>query len=186
MIRDLSETLYERGLALANLGDIDVQTISGAISTATHGTGERLRNISSQVEAIELVAADGTRVECSRDSDPDLWRAARVGLGSLGVIASLTLLMRRNQGLIMLTGHYSNWEVLGYVLATMGFPTSSVARPLDNPYISEFVFGVRERTGQRIIHKKGATQEVVDVLESHGVVAFIADQNAGSKGLEHY
>jgi L-gulono-1,4-lactone dehydrogenase len=91
VIRDLSEALYERGLALENLGDIDVQTISGAISTATHGTGERLRNISSQVEALELVTADGTLVECSRESDPELWRAARVGLGSLGVIATLTL-----------------------------------------------------------------------------------------------
>jgi L-gulonolactone oxidase len=91
VIRDLSEALYENGVALENLGDIDVQTISGAISTATHGTGERFRNISSQVEALELVTADGSLVECSRESDPDLWRAARVGLGSLGVIASLTL-----------------------------------------------------------------------------------------------
>jgi L-gulonolactone oxidase len=91
VIRDLSEALYEHGLALENLGDIDVQTIAGAISTATHGTGERFGNISSQVEAIELVTADGSLVECSRDSDPELWRAARVGLGSLGVIASVTL-----------------------------------------------------------------------------------------------
>ncbi len=68
-----------------------MQTISGAISTATHGTGERFQNISSQVEAVELVTADGSLVECSRDSDPELWRAARVGVGSLGVIASLTL-----------------------------------------------------------------------------------------------
>jgi L-gulonolactone oxidase len=91
VLRDLSAALYERGLALENLGDIDVQTISGAISTATHGTGERFRNISSQVEALELVTADGSIVECSPDSDADLWRAARVGLGSLGVIARVTL-----------------------------------------------------------------------------------------------
>jgi L-gulono-1,4-lactone dehydrogenase len=91
VIRDLSEALYARGLALENLGDIDVQTISGAISTATHGTGERFGNISSQVEAVELATADGSLIEASRDSDPDLWRAARVGLGSLGVIASVTL-----------------------------------------------------------------------------------------------
>ncbi len=91
VIRDLSERLAAEGLALENLGDIDVQTVSGAISTATHGTGERFGNISSQVEAVELVTADGSLVECSRESDPDLWRAARVGLGSLGAIASLTL-----------------------------------------------------------------------------------------------
>src|SRR5687767_10725824 len=90
VIRDLSERLAAEGLALENLGDIDVQTVSGAVSTATHGTGERYRNISSQVEAVELATADGSAVECSRESDPDLWRAARVGLGSLGAIASLT------------------------------------------------------------------------------------------------
>ena len=96
---------------------------------------------------------------------------------------ALGLMLKRDQGMIMLTGHYGNWEILGYVLATLGFPTVSVARPLDNPYVSEFVFGVRERTGQRIIAKKGATEEIVDVLEKNGVVGFIADQNAGPKGI---
>ena len=90
VIRDLSERLAAEGFALENLGDIDVQTVSGAISTATHGTGERFGNISGQVEAIELVTADGSLVECSRESDPELWRAARVGLGSLGAIVSIT------------------------------------------------------------------------------------------------
>ena len=46
---------------------------------------------------------------------------------------TLELLLKRNQGLIMLTGHYGNWEILGYVLATLGFETTSIARPLDNP-----------------------------------------------------
>ena len=95
----------------------------------------------------------------------------------------LGLLLRNERGLIMLTGHYGNWEVLGYVLATLGFPTTSVARPLDNPYVSDFIFGVREKTGQKIIAKKGATGEVTDVLGQRGTVGFIADQNAGSKGL---
>jgi L-gulono-1,4-lactone dehydrogenase len=90
VIRDLSEALAREGLALENLGDIDVQTVAGAISTATHGTGERFGNISAQVEALELVTADGSLVECSRESDPELWRAARVGLGSLGAIATIT------------------------------------------------------------------------------------------------
>ena len=61
VIRDLSEALAREGLALENLGDIDVQTVAGAISTATHGTGERFGNISAQVEALELVTADGSR-----------------------------------------------------------------------------------------------------------------------------
>jgi FAD-linked oxidoreductase len=90
VIRDLSGALEREGLALENLGDIDVQTVAGAISTATHGTGERFGNIAAQVEALELVTADGSLVECSRESDPELWRAARVGLGSLGAIATVT------------------------------------------------------------------------------------------------
>ena len=90
VIRDLSEALARAGVALENLGDIDVQTVAGAISTATHGTGERFGNISAQVEALELVTADGAVVECGRESDPDVWRAGRVGLGSLGAIATVT------------------------------------------------------------------------------------------------
>jgi len=95
----------------------------------------------------------------------------------------LKLLLRKNQGLIMLTGHYGNWEILGYVLATLGFETTSIARPLDNPYVNDWLLGVRERQGQRIIAKKGATEEVTEVLSRHGVVGFIADQNAGPKGI---
>ena len=110
----------------------------------------------------------------------DNW-ARHIALGNFSPV--LQLLLRKQQGIIMLTGHYGNWEILGYVLATLGFPTTSIARPLDNPYVSDFVFGVREQTGQKIIHKKGATAEVTEVLDRHGVVGFIADQNAGSKGL---
>lgn len=95
----------------------------------------------------------------------------------------LDLLVRRERGMVLLTGHYGNWEILGYVLATLGFETVSIARPLDNRYLSEFLFGVRERTGQKIIAKKGATPEVQATLEEKGAVGLIADQNAGSKGL---
>ena len=95
----------------------------------------------------------------------------------------VALMLRKDQGLIMLTGHYGNWEILGYLLATLGFRTTSVARPLDNPYVNEWVLGVRERHGQRIIDKNGATDEVIQVLTNKGTVGFIADQNAGRKGV---
>ncbi len=90
-IHRLSRELAAHGLAMENLGDIDVQTIAGAISTATHGTGARLGNISSQVAELELVLADGSTLVCSPEQDPEVFRAARVGLGSLGVIAEVTL-----------------------------------------------------------------------------------------------
>jgi L-gulonolactone oxidase len=90
-IRELSRRLAGEGLAMENLGDIDVQSIAGAISTATHGTGAHLRNISAQVVELTLVLADGATLECSEDRDPETFRAARVGLGALGVIAEVTL-----------------------------------------------------------------------------------------------
>src|SRR3984893_12870598 len=90
-IDQLSRRLAPHGLALENLGDIDVQSVAGAISPATHGTGARLGNISSQVQELKLVLADGSTLECSPQQDPEAFRAARVGLGACGVIAEVTL-----------------------------------------------------------------------------------------------
>jgi L-gulonolactone oxidase len=90
-LRALSELIWGHGMALENLGDIDKQSISGAVSTGTHGTGSRFRNLSSVIEAMELVLADGTLLEVSPASEPDLLPAARIGLGALGVIATVTL-----------------------------------------------------------------------------------------------
>src|ERR1700685_158445 len=82
-IKDLNAALAALGLAMANLGDIDAQTVSGAISTGTHGTGAGLGGIATQVAGLELVLADGSVVSCSADSRPDLFSAARVSLGAL-------------------------------------------------------------------------------------------------------
>ena len=90
-IHDLGPLLGERGLALENQGDVDPQSVAGAISTATHGTGAGFRNLSGQVAAIRLVTADGEPLDCSETVEPDLFRAARVGLGALGVITRVTL-----------------------------------------------------------------------------------------------
>jgi FAD-linked oxidoreductase len=90
-IRELNQALDSVGLAMPNLGDIDAQTISGAISTGTHGTGARLGGIATQIAALELVLADGTVVSCSADQRPDLFAAARVSIGALGVLSSVTL-----------------------------------------------------------------------------------------------
>lgn len=91
VLAELNEELAALGLAMENLGDIDSQTLAGAISTGTHGTGARLRNISAQVEELELVLADGTTRRLSRAEDPDLLRAARVGVGALGAISAVVL-----------------------------------------------------------------------------------------------
>jgi L-gulonolactone oxidase len=90
-LHDLGPALQAHGLAMSNLGDIDVQTIAGAIGTGTHGTGARFGGISDQVRRLQLVLADGSVVECGPDDDPDLFEAARVGLGAFGVVTAVTL-----------------------------------------------------------------------------------------------
>lgn len=90
-LRTLNAELDRLGLAMTNLGDIDAQTIAGAISTGTHGTGARYGGISTQVAALELVLADGSVVTCSADERPELFAAGRVGLGAFGVISTVTL-----------------------------------------------------------------------------------------------
>jgi L-gulonolactone oxidase len=105
VLADLNEALYGLGLAMENLGDIDRQTIAGAISTGTHGTGASLRNISAQVEGVELVLGDGSIRELGGGADDgardggkqtgvneaDLLRAARLSIGALGAITAVTL-----------------------------------------------------------------------------------------------
>ncbi len=90
-LHELSVALEARGLALPNLGDIDVQTVAGATSTATHGTGARRQGIAAQIVGMRLVTGDGTVVEASAEEHPDVLHVARVGLGALGVISTVTL-----------------------------------------------------------------------------------------------
>lgn len=85
--------------------------------------------------------------------------------------------------LMFLTGHYGNWEMAGYLFGVYGFPSESVARPLDNPYLDRFLREFREREGQRMIPKKGGYERMVEVLESGGRLALLADQDAGQNGV---
>ena len=89
-LRALNEELLRHGLALANMGDIQVQTMAGAIQTGTHGTGRDTGGMAAQVAGLELVLADGTITSCSAEVNPDLFAAARVGLGALGVLTAVT------------------------------------------------------------------------------------------------
>lgn len=98
-LRALNAELARRGLALANLGDIDAQTVAGAVQTGTHGTGRDVGGLADQVVALEMVLADGRTVRVAADGDGtvadgvserDLFDAARVGLGALGVLTSVT------------------------------------------------------------------------------------------------
>lgn len=90
-LKRLNAALAREGLSLTNMGDIMEQTVAGATSTGTHGTGRDSASISAQIRALELVTADGTVLTCSADENPDIFAVARIGLGALGVITAITL-----------------------------------------------------------------------------------------------
>ncbi|GAA0326481.1 FAD-binding protein [Actinoallomurus spadix] len=89
-LKVLNEQLAAHGLALANMGDIQEQTLAGATQTATHGTGRDAAGLVSQIAGLELVLADGSLVTCSREERPELFDAARAGLGALGIVTAIT------------------------------------------------------------------------------------------------
>jgi KDO2-lipid IV(A) lauroyltransferase len=109
----------------------------------------------------------------------DSW-AERVKLTDLGEALEVMLSDRPT---VMVTGHFGNWELLGYVLATVGLDMDAIARPIDNPMLNRWLLGVRERQGMRIITKWGATERMARVMNTGGMLGFIGDQNAGDNGM---
>ncbi|MEU3100148.1 D-arabinono-1,4-lactone oxidase [Streptomyces griseoflavus] len=89
-LRRLNVALAREGLSLTNMGDIMEQTVSGATSTGTHGTGRDSASIAAQIKGLELVTADGTVLTCSEKENPDVFAAARISLGALGVVTAVT------------------------------------------------------------------------------------------------
>jgi FAD-linked oxidoreductase len=90
-LHELGPALRDQGLALENQGDIDRQSIAGAVGTGTHGTGIRFGSISSQVRAAKLMIASGDEIHASPRDDLDLFEAARVAFGSLGIMTEVTV-----------------------------------------------------------------------------------------------
>ncbi|MFV2119092.1 D-arabinono-1,4-lactone oxidase [Streptomyces sp. Act-28] len=90
-LKRLNVVLAREGLSLANMGDVMEQTVAGAISTGTHGTGRRSASVAAQVRELELVTADGRVTTCSAKEEPEVFAAARTGLGALGVVSAVTL-----------------------------------------------------------------------------------------------
>ncbi len=95
---------------------------------------------------------------------------------------ALALLMSKRP-VILITGHCGNFEILGFGLSVAGFPLTALARPLDMPLIDDWVRDVRQRRGMGVLVKWGASEAMTDILERGGRLAFIADQNAGDRGL---
>lgn len=90
-LRHMNAVLAANGLAFENLGDIAYQTIAGATQTATHGTGARFGNLSTQIVGMRLISGDGEVIECSAELEPEVFAAARVGIGVLGLASTITV-----------------------------------------------------------------------------------------------
>ncbi len=84
---------------------------------------------------------------------------------------------------LIVSGHFGNWEFGGYIFALFGFRTHAIARPLDNPYVDAFLRRFRENTGQQILNKDGDFDKMQKVLASNGIIMTLGDQDAGQRGL---
>ncbi len=82
----------------------------------------------------------------------------------------------------IVSGHFGNFELAGYIIGLLGFPTHTVARKLDNPYLDRFINRFRGVTGQYMIPKKGGFDQILEVMNNQGTMTFLADQHAGEKG----
>jgi KDO2-lipid IV(A) lauroyltransferase len=85
--------------------------------------------------------------------------------------------------LLCVTGHFGNWEVAGVVMGLLGFHAHAVARELDNPHLEKFLRRFRERTGQRLLSKKGDFDQMQAIMAKGGILATLGDQDAGQRGL---
>jgi len=92
-------------------------------------------------------------------------------------------MMAEHKTLLLVTGHYGNFEIVGYMLGEFGFDIYSIARPFDNKFLSKYLYDVRQRKGQKIIDKKGAAEQMEQIVKQGSTLGFVADQNAGKKGV---
>jgi L-gulono-1,4-lactone dehydrogenase len=176
-LRRLCDELDARGLALENMGDIAYQSIAGATSTATHGTGWRFGNLSSRIVGLRLVTAEGSVLDCAADRNPEVFEIARVGLGALGIVSTVTLAavpafrlhaveepMRVDEILADFDGFMSSEDHVefywvpntGWALTKRNRRTDEPARPrarhkawVDDVFVSNVAFGALCRVGRR-------------------------------------
>jgi KDO2-lipid IV(A) lauroyltransferase len=118
-------------------------------------------------------------VHMPRKLNPRNWRRHM----EIPQIALMVDCLLSGRPLLLTTGHFGNWEIGGCTIALLGFTTHAIARPLDNPYIDEYLRRFREVTGQRLLAKKGDFDQMQAILARGGVLATLADQDAGGRGL---
>jgi KDO2-lipid IV(A) lauroyltransferase len=119
-------------------------------------------------------------IHLPRKLHPLNWRA-HMDLVSGGGLRMVEALLS-GRPVLLVTGHFGNWEMGGYLMGLLGFRTFAIARALDNPHLDRFLRGFRERTGQRVLAKQGEFERIRDVLDGGGVLGTLADQDAGQRG----
>lgn len=92
-------------------------------------------------------------------------------------------LMNGNKPVLMVTGHVGNWEVLGTMLASLGYSMTGLARPLNHKKVNDWLLGIRQAKGIRVLTKWDASSAMQQILSQGGALAFVADQNAGDRGM---
>jgi KDO2-lipid IV(A) lauroyltransferase len=107
------------------------------------------------------------------------WREHVTLVGGDKVVGAMT----SGRPALIVTAHLGNWELAGFALGLLGFRTHAVARTLDNPHLDRFLLRFREKTGQRVLAKKGDYDQITDLLKDSGVLATLADQDAGQRGV---
>ncbi len=91
---EIGSLIHPLGFALKNMGDIDRQTLAGAVGTGTHGTGRNLTSFSAEVAGFRLLLASGEVVHCSKDDNPEVFEGGRTSFGSLGVMTEIAMRVR--------------------------------------------------------------------------------------------
>jgi Kdo2-lipid IVA lauroyltransferase/acyltransferase len=118
-------------------------------------------------------------IHAPRRLRPHNWRRHIELVGGRQIVDSLL----SDRPLLIVTGHFGNWEIAGFALGLLGFKTYAVARTLDNPHLDDYLRQFREKTGQKLLDKRGDLDKMQDILAAGGVVATLADQDAGQRGL---
>lgn len=98
-------------------------------------------------------------------------------------LARLHVYWKAAPPMLVVTGHFGNWEVLNYLCGMIGFQTKVIARRLDNPYLDRYLASFRKQTGAEVLDKDGDYERIVGTLASGGILGMVGDQDAGRKGL---
>lgn len=167
------------GRGIARLEPRRVQRAKDAIGVAFPEMGEERRQ-EYAIRAYEHLITLGVEMAFTpRLITPDAW-SARVRMGTLDRAVRLLV---QDRPCVMITGHCGNWELLGYAMALIGFPMHALYRPLDLKPLDSWLRSTRERRGLVLLDKFGAAKRMPGLMARNARIAFIADQNAGDRGL---